>query len=297
MTESAKACPGPNPPSPPSYPLPPGTTDCHVHVVGPFDKYPLAARRAYTPPESTLSDLKHYLEVVGIDRVVVVHATVAGDGPDITLDALAELGDRARGVVMANDPASDAQIKAWHERGIRAARITSFGGVPLTTETVREVASRIAPYGWHLLYFAVSAEEWNYLEPTLVDLPCEVCVEHMGGRIFDFDRELEQKNFQSLRKHLAEGTLWSKISGYFRYSSDQSYPWPNSIKFAQSLIDANPERLIWGSDWPYPALFHKPMHTPDETANWWEQLSVTGADRERILIHNPEQLYGFGSTA
>ena len=249
----------------------------------------------YTPPEATARDLENYLRVSGIDRVIVVHVTVAGTTPDITLDAMAQLGESARGAVLPEETVSDEQIAAWHRAGIRAARITGFGGEPLTEAKIRTIADKVAPYGWHLLYMSLGAEEWERLLPVLLDLPVEVCVDHMGGRLYDFDAGTDQPAFQSLLRTVGEGSIWTKISGYYRYSSDQSYPWPRSLPFAQALVDANPERLIWGSDWPYPALFHKPMHKTAGPIDWLAQLDVPARDLERILVHNAAKLYDFPS--
>lgn len=291
----ARPCPGPGQPGAPAYRLPRNTCDTHVHVVGPFDRYPLVEKRVYTPPEATARDLENYLRVSGIDRVIVVHVTVAGTTPDITLDAMAQLGESARGAVLPEETVSDEQIAAWHRAGIRAARITGFGGEPLTEAKIRTIADKVAPYGWHLLYMSLGAEEWERLLPVLLDLPVEVCVDHMGGRLYDFDAGTDQPAFQSLLQTISDGSIWAKVSGYYRYSSDQSYPWPRSLPFAQALVGANPERLIWGSDWPYPALFHKPMHETEGPIDWLAQLDVPARDLERILVHNAAKLYDFPS--
>lgn len=288
----ARPCPGPGKPGAPAYRLPRNTCDTHVHVVGPFDCYPLVEKRVYTPPEATARDLENYLRISGIDRVIVVHVTVAGTTPDITLDAMAQIGESARGAVLPDETVSDEQIAAWHRAGIRAARVTGFGGAPLTEAKIRTIADKVAPYGWHLLYMSLGAEEWERLLPVLLDLPVEVCVDHMGGRLYDFDAGTGQPAFQSLLRTVGEGSIWTKISGYYRYSNDQSYPWPRSLPFAQALV-ANPERLIWGSDWPYPALFHKPMHETADPIDWLAQLDVSARDLERILVHNAAKLYDF----
>ena len=167
----AKPCPGPGQPSAPAYRLPRNTCDTHVHVVGPFDRYPLVEKRMYTPPEATAEDLGNYLRTSRIDRVVVVHVTVAGTTPDITLDAMAQLGDSARGAVLPDASVSDEQIAAWHEAGIRGARVTGFGAEPLTEAKIRTIADKVAPYGWHLLYMSLGAEEWDRLLPVFLDLP------------------------------------------------------------------------------------------------------------------------------
>ena len=291
----ARPCPGPGKPGAPAFRLPRNTCDTHVHVVGPFDRYPLVEKRVYTPPEATAQDLENYLRISGIDRVIVVHVTVAGTTPDITLDAMAQIGESARGAVLPDETVSDEQIAAWHDAGIRAARITGFGGEPLTEAKIRTIADKVAPYGWHLLYMSLGAEEWERLLPALLDLPVEVCVDHMGGRLYDFDAGTDQPAFQSLLQTISDGSIWAKVSGYYRYSSDQSYPWSRSLPFAQALVDANPERLIWGSDWPYPALLHKPMHETAGPIDWLAQLDVPARDLERILVHNPAKLYDFPS--
>ena len=290
-------CPGPLYPDKPTLALPAGSCDTHVHVVGPYDRYPLVDKRMYTPPPSTVEDLRRYLDESGIDRTTIVHVTVAGETPDITLDAIAELGqDRARGVVMPGEGVSDTEIQRWHAAGIRGARVTGFGNDPLTERKLRTIAEKIAPYGWHLVYMNLGEEEWNTLSPILLDLPVEVVVDHMGCRLYNFDGDIDQPAFQSLLGAVAEGRMWAKVSGYYRYSSDPEYPWPQSVKFAQALLDANPDRLLWASDWPFPVLRDKPMHATSSIIDWWSQLQVSDSDIKKVLVDNPANLYEFPAT-
>src|SRR5579872_1340521 len=77
-----------------------GATDCHVHIIGPQAKYPMAAKRPYTPPEATVAQLKAMHARIGITRTVLVQPSFYGTDNTCMLDALAQLGDTARGVAV-----------------------------------------------------------------------------------------------------------------------------------------------------------------------------------------------------
>jgi D-galactarolactone isomerase len=64
-------------------------------------------------------------------------------------------------------------------------------------------------------------------------------------------------------------------------------------KVARAYVQAAPERMVWGSDWPHPT--EKPDSKPDDAILFDLLLdwAPDDATRNRILVDNPVALYGF----
>ena len=131
-TEMTKPCPAPLPPTKPRLVLPHGACDTHVHVLGPYDKYPLNPARTYTAPEAPVDKLASFLDTMGCERVVIAHVTAHGTDMSVTLDAIRALGERARGIAILAPALTDAALKIHHDGGIRGALIAAGLRIALT---------------------------------------------------------------------------------------------------------------------------------------------------------------------
>ena len=106
----------------PSWRARPGATDCHCHVFGPYDRYPLSAGRSYTPPEASVARYLEMLGAIGLSRAVIVQPSVYGTENAVTLDAVEAIGlDRARAVVVVDDSTDAAEVAAMGARRPRHA--------------------------------------------------------------------------------------------------------------------------------------------------------------------------------
>ena len=177
-----RPCPGPRAvTSRPSWRAPPGAVDCHCHVFGPFDRYPLSPGRSYTPPEASVAQYLDMLGTIGLSRTVIVQPSIYGTENAVTLDAVEAIGlDRARAVVVVDDGFGAAELAAMAERGARGVRFNAVSGNGTPVEQLERLAERIAPLGWHVQLYAHGAEMVE-LEPVLRRLPVPVVVDHMGG--------------------------------------------------------------------------------------------------------------------
>lgn len=285
----APACPGPDPnPRPPVERLPPGSVDCHSHVFGPVDRYPYVANRGYTPPDASLADYRRMLGTMGFDRAVIVQPSVLGTDNRATMDAVATMGGAFRAVVVVDPTISDAELQALDEGGARGVRfnLNNPGGLPL--EAVEAVARRIAPLGWHLQFFA----DLN-LRPELVELmrrqPVPVVVDHMGH--LRPERGLADPGAKALLALLGEGRAWVKVSGAYRCSS-AAVPYRDTTAIARALIEAAPDRVVFGTDWPHPD-YRRPMPNDGDLVDLFNAWVPDPDQRRRILVDNPARLYGF----
>ena len=284
-------CPPPDfHPRPPRVAYPPGATDCHAHIFGPAARYPLSARRGYTPPDCLLAEYRHMLATIGCTRAVLVQPSVYGTDNRAHLDALAEAGPAFRMVAVLEPDVPAAELKRLHAAGVRGVRfnLVSKGGG--TAEGLARMAARIAALGWHVQVFA-TADTLARLEPELARLPVPVVIDHMGHVTTELG--LAHAGFQALLRLLRGGNAWVKLSGAYRTSREPRAPFADVVPYARALIEAAPERCVWGSDWPHPSVYDRPVPNDGDLADLLADWAPDAALRRRILVDNPAALYGF----
>ncbi len=276
----------------PSWRGPAGSCDAHFHIFGPFDRYPLSPGRGYTPSECLIPQYRAVAEALGIERMVVVQPSVYGTDNACTLDATEEFGhDRARAVVVIDAAAGAAELEAMARRGACGVRFNAVSGNGTPLDRLDALARRIAPLGWHLQLYT-HGDTLAELAPRLPSLPVEVVIDHMGGvRTAD---GVNGAAFQALLRLLGTGRAWVKLSGYRISSAGQ--PYADVAPFARALLEAAPERCVWGTDWPHPSLAD---FMPDDGALFDRlgEWAPDAATRRRVLVDNPAALYGFPKAA
>lgn len=285
-----RPCPGPRAvTSKPGWHPPPGATDCHMHIFGPYDRYPLSPGRGYTPPEASIAMYREMLSTIGLERTVVVQPSVYGTENEVSLAAVEALGrDRARAVVVVDESFDLAALRAMGERGACGVRFNAVSGNGTPLEQLEALAERLATLGWHLQLYAHSAE-LVALEAVLARLPCPLIIDHMGG-VQASEGGTADPGFKAMIR-LLEGGAWAKLCGY---RSSAGAPYADVDAMARAMIAAAPGRCVWGTDWPHPSLA-SPEAVPDDGV----LLDALGrwapgeAQRRAILVDNPARFYGF----
>jgi predicted TIM-barrel fold metal-dependent hydrolase len=207
----------------------------------------------------------------------------------VTLDAIARSGGRYRGTAIIDPGFSDKQFQRMHDGGIRGVRfnfVKHLGGRP-DMGFFRKTVERLRAMGWHLILH-LDAEDLVELESTFRKLPVAFVIDHMG-RVKAADG-LEQAPFKTLLGFLKNENAWVKICGAERVSS-KGPPFTDAVPFARALIEAAPERVLWGTDWPHPNV----KWMPDDAAlvDLFALMAPEPALQQRILVDNPARLYGF----
>jgi len=290
--------------SPVTAAIPPGACDCHVHVFGPASRFPYDAARAYTPGDASIDELLALHAHLGIDRVVIVHPSPYGTDNRIGIDALERIGrQRARAVAVIDARTTAAELQCLHDAGTRGARAnlatTGVGDPKAAWHILDETARRAAPLGWHLQTFT-SLGVIEALADKLMTLPVPLVVDHFGG--LDAERGLDQPGFAALRRLIASGRAYVKLSAAYRSSSQPGAA--DLAPFARALLSDNPERCVWGTDWPHPGGAKRtgpsrdaiePFQRIDDGAALNRLASWCGnaAALKRVLVDNPARLYDF----
>jgi predicted TIM-barrel fold metal-dependent hydrolase len=285
----APACAPPDPnPRPPKFRPPAGSADCHVHLFGPRRDYPFFPVRDYTPPEAPVSALQHLLTSLGLQRAVIVQPSVYGLDNRATLDGSKALGPNGRAVVVIDSSITDSELKAMHAAGARGVRVNLKlpGGIGL--DELPKVVKRIAPLGWHIQFF-LDVSTFEAFD-RMVDLGVPSIVDHMGA--MSASKGVAEPGFRRLLDLLGKGKLWVKLSGAYRLTGERTVPYRDVTPLARALVAANPEQLVWASDWPH-THFDLPMPNDGDLLDALADWAPDEAVRNRILADNAARFYGF----
>ena len=295
MSDPSKTLPvAPAPPEtviPPAIPLPQGACDAHVHIVA--DDFPLWDARVEDPAPGTLEQwldrLGGHLDRLGFDRVVLVHSIFYGSENALTLAALNRLGPaRARGIGLLCDGATESEIATLRQGHCMGVRLNYVHGGVLSWDGARAMAPLLAAQGMHIQMLMNADRHMADLAGDLAAVPVPVVFDHIGWP--DVSAGPDEPGFAQLCRALADGRAWVKLSGLYRVSDR---PYDATDELVAALVTANPERCLWGSDWPHIMLADAGMPDAGELLN--RLLSVVSDDdtRQRIFCDNPAALYGF----
>mgnify|MGYP003627739756 CR=1 FL=1 len=293
MPDIDNTCAGADPaPRAPKHLPPPGACDCHAHIFGPANQYPYCRKRKYTPPDASLAAYCHMLKTLGLSRGVIVQPSVYGFDNRATLDAVKAGKGNFKGVVVIDpEVISDGELDHMHHIGVRGVRINQAYDEALDMKYLHKVVERIRRLGWHLQLF-VNLNRFPDFKRHLIELPVDVVIDHMG--FIDVAKGLSNQQFQDLLALLETGKCWVKLSGAYRISVQTKAPYSDATPFAKALVKANPDRCVWATDWPHP---HLNIPVPND-GDLLDLLSLWVPDeklRNRILIDNPANLYGFSA--
>ena len=279
-------CLGPIAPLAPVEPgfCPTGAIDSHAHVLGPFDAYPLEAERSYTPPPALGADYDAMLGACAMARGVLVQPSVYGARNDLVLDVVGREPDRLRAVVVA-DPTTDLRaLRAMHERGARAYRVNVMFGGTQSLDDLNRLAPMAADLGWHAQVL-MDVRALPDIIAQVRDLPVGLVFDHMGH----CSEGPDHPGFRDMVRLAEEDRAWIKLSGPYRAFPGSDFDGAASDT-VDALIDAVPERLLYGSDWPHVGLYEA---MPD-TAQMLRQIADRlGPWRQQVFVDNPVRLFGF----
>jgi predicted TIM-barrel fold metal-dependent hydrolase len=281
------------------FDVPRGACDCHVHVFDPAH-YPYVSERAYTPPEASVADLRDLQAALRFDRVVIVQPSVYGTDNSCTLDAIRRLGARARGVAVIGKSTSAAALDEMAASGIRGVRLNFETAGESDPNAIKRhldaVSEQLRGRNWHV-QFNTNLSVVAALKDHLAALPFPVVLDHFARAKAALGAS--QPGFEALLELVKSGRAYVKISAAYRIS-EKAPDFPDAPPIAQAIVAANPDRVVWGSNWPHPGRGRTrtdiaPPYPNDDglLLNQLPKWVPDAATRRKILVDNPARLYGF----
>ncbi|UGX90979.1 amidohydrolase family protein [Bradyrhizobium barranii subsp. barranii] len=292
------------PATPVDFDVPALACDCHTHIHGDVEKFPFFAGRVYTPESASPEEMAALHKALHIERVVIVTPSVYGTDNSSTLFGMKARGATARGVAVIDDKTTEAQLDAMQADGFRGSRINlATGGVSdpnVGRARFSAAVERMKARGWHVQLYT-TLPMISAIKELVLASPVPAVFDHFGG--LEASLGLEQPGFSDLIALVKSGKAYVKISGAYR-SSNLAPDYQDMVPYARALIAANPDRIVWGTDWPHPDSSPVEGRKPTDIAPFYQiedgrllnQLPVWAPDaevRKKILVDNPARLYGF----
>ena len=284
------------PPPQPEAPLftaPDGACDSHVHMLADKSEFPLWHGRVENPApglrlEDWLAQYRSHLAHMGCSRGVIVQSILYRTDNAVTVAALDHLGDGFRGIGLLPDSASEADLDQFADWNMAGVRLNYVHGGVLSWDGVQAMAPRLATRNLHVQMLMHAHLHLEDLAPRLSQMPVDVCFDHIGWP--NLSLGVAHPSIQTLCRLLAQGRVWVKLSGLYRLC-DAPYDATDAIVAA--LVAANPERCLWGSDWPHIMLNGAEMPRAAHLLDAFHRVVTDDNTRRRILVDNPAHLYGF----
>ena len=289
------------PMTPVNFEMPPGACDCHTHIQGDPAQFPLFAGRVYTPEMALPEEMAALHKALHIQRVVIVTPSIYGVDNSATLWGIKARGNDARGVALINDKTTDSELDALGQGGIRGIRL-NLKTVRITDPAVavqmfQASAERMKKHNWHIQLFA-TMEMIRTIKATLVASPVPLVFDHFAGA--EPEKSVDQPGFGNILDLVRTGKAYVKIS----IPEGPRHDYTGFLPLAKALIAANPDRILWGTNWPHPNAVTPPGRKPTDVTPLWQVddglvlnlLPVWAPDpaiRKKILVDNPARLYGF----
>ena len=279
----------------------PGATDCHVHIIGPPAKYPMVSNRPYTPAEASVAQLNAMHARLGISRTVLVQPSFYGTDNSCMLDALKQLGAKARAIAVIDLNTPEQTLRAMDAAGVRGVRINlESAGNRDPKDGGRLLAAfgkKVAPLNWHVQIYTL-APVIDKMVGAIIDMPVPVVIDHFG--MPGGPNGIDYKGAQAVVDLAHARKVYVKLSAAYRFAKD---PLSKDVaQLAQTLIYAARDRMLWATDWPHtqtipgrPVSEVTPFSKIDDAA-WLKFFSTWYPDettRKMSLVDNPTKLYRF----
>jgi len=283
--------------APPKLKAPPNACDCHMHILD--DRFPTTPQVAARPDaavrtlNASVADYRALQKRLGTTRNIVVTPTNYGTDNRVTVEALAEIGPTARGVAVVDTSVTEAELRRLSGLGVRGIRFNLNNPGPATVDMIEPLSRRVNDLGWHI-QISASAKQIVAMEDLLMRVPSPVTFDHFGHPLPP--ASTDDPVFGTIRRLIDTGRAWVKMSGAYMASVIGPPTYADVAALAQAYVKAAPDRMLWGSDWPHRTLGRK---HPDDAVlfDLLAQWVPNEATRTRILVQNPETLYGFGKPA
>ncbi len=273
----------------PRLKAPPGACDTHMHFYD--DRFPIAPTALLKPPNATVPQYRELQRRLGLTRTVIVQPSTYGTDNRCTLEAMAALGDSARGVAVVDTSVSDAELQHLTKAGMRGIRFHMLKGGALPWEILETMAARVHEFGWHV-QLQLDGRELPDREAMVKRLPGTLVIDHVGK--FLEPVPVDHPAFRVLARLVEGGKTWVKLSAPYEVSKKGPPNYDDVGALAKALIRLAPDRMVWASNWPHRSVGKD--EAPDDAMLLDTLLDWAPDEKIRncILADNPAKLYGFG---
>lgn len=280
-----QALPPTNRPETPHAPLPPGSVDAHVHLVG--SDFDLWQGRVEDPAPGTLDDwldrFRAHLRHLGFAKGVIVHSILYGADNSVTLEAVRRMGPGFTGIGLVTDDAVEADLDALVDAGLSGVRLNYVHGGVLSWEGMTRLAPALAERGLHVEMLAHSHQHLEALSEQVPGLPVDIVFDHCA---WPDVTQGATPGHKALCRLLREEKAWTKLSAQYRFGG-RAADW-----VVRELVEANPERCLWGTDWPHLMLADAAQPDAGQLLNAFRDLIPEASWQQAIFAENPSRLYG-----
>jgi predicted TIM-barrel fold metal-dependent hydrolase len=292
------------PSTPVNFAMPAGACDCHTHIHGDPRRFPFYSGRVYTPETALPEEMTALHKALKVQRVVIVTPSVYGTDNSATLYGMRARGADARGVAVIDKATPETALDEMHRAGVRGIRLNlATAGIndpAVGRQRLQDAIARVSRRNWHV-QINTNLAMIAAIKDVVTGASVPIVFDHFGGA--EAPRGVEQPGFADLVALVRSGRAYVKISGAYR-SSTSAPDYADVVPLARALIAANPDRVVWGTDWPHPNSVTTPGHAPTEVTPLLQiddgrllnQLPVWAPDpmiRKKILVDNPVRLYAF----
>jgi len=278
---------------PPKINVPANACDCHHHIYDPVT-FPYAPDDVRNQPPATVDAYRLLQEKLRLTRNVIVTPSAYRTDNACTLSALEQIGGAARAVVVVDPGVARRELDAMHVRGVRGIRFNVATGDSSDAKAILSLSERVNELGWHVQFW-MSARDTVQSAPLLNQLPSQIVFDHRGH--LPQPAGIDDPAFKVIANLVDKGRAWVKLSALYIDSVVGEPSYADTVKVGRAFVRLAPERVVWGTDWPHPSIYSERKPWPDD-ANMLDLLAEQAPSesaRQRILVTNPEILYGFSA--
>jgi len=271
---------------------PRGACDTHLHIYGPFDRYPLVAERNYDPdPHSTLDEYLKVHSALGLERAVIVTGSGNGTNNQITLDALERMRGSFKGLALLDPAITDAELSKLKESGFAGFRIKANGRGGLSFEDTKRMVARSAGFGWHIEFMSQSMAEVIGAVSFLNSLNVPYVFDHVAhAEPHQNNDDREFRELLAIFKN--EEHAWINLYSFYQLSESGPPDYSDMVDVVRLILETRPDRVIWGSNWPHGGIA-VPMPNDGDLLDFLLAAAPDDTIRKQILVDNPAKLYGW----
>lgn len=271
---------------------PPGACDTHLHVYGTTEKYPLSRERNYTPDlHSTLDDYLQVHRSLGLQRAIIVTGSANGTNNEVTVDALSRMKGNFKGLALLSPRIKESELVGLKEAGFIGFRIKANGRGGLSFEDSKKMIAHVRGFEWHVEFMSESMAEVLDAVSFLKSLGLPYVFDHVAHAA-PFHNAADRAFSKLLAVLSNEEHAWINLYSFYQSSKIGPPHYTDMIDVVRSIIEARPDRVIWGSNWPHAGIAGPMPHDAD-LLDFLLAAAPEEDLRKQILAENPANLYGW----